>query len=553
MLKLEKFHAVMLCIVSLFIFSSCEKGGKGSSSTGNTFTYNFSSQPTTINVLSSTDLYATRIYEWTMEGLAFRDSDTYEWKPALATSWETSEDGLTFTFTLREGVKWHDGKPVTAEDVKFSFDALMDKENRYNTATKKPYLENIESCTILAPNKVQFKAKKKYFGNFNVVAGGIITVVPKHLYEKTGKEDEDKEQEKELNKNLVGTGPYKLVEWRKGNSIRLERNKDWWGNSVYPDKYKFDNVKIRFIKDSSVALQRLEKGDLDFLALSPEEYVKKTDGKKWGSEVFKVKTENLEPKSYGFIGWNLKNPLFENRDVRVALNKLIDREKMIEKFSYGLSLPATGPWYQQSEYADPTVKPIPFDPKDALKTLRAQGWKDTDGDQILDKMIDGKKVSFKFTLLNPNKEFNKYLTIFQEDAKKVGVHVDIKVVEWNTFISLLNERNFESVILAWGGGSVDNDPKQIWHSSSIANAGSNFVSYSNPRVDQLIDKARTELDKEKRIPMMREVYREIAHDAPYAFLFNAKYIFYGYRKNIKRPKDTYKYEIGYQQYWDVIE
>ena len=546
MLKLEKFHAVILCVASLFILSSCEEGKSGSAPKGKTFTYSFTSEPTTINALSSTDQYATYTQEWIMEGLALRNSDTYEWMPGLATSWEISEDGLTYTFTLREGVKWHDGKPFTAEDVKFSFDALMDKDNKYNTATKKPYLENIESCEILAPNKVQFKAKKKYFANFDVVAGGIIQVVPKHLYE-----NPDDEQKKKLNKTLVGTGPYVLKKWRKGNSMILERNENWWGNKVYPEMFKFDSVKIRFIKDGSVALQRLEKGDLDYLALTPEEYTKKTDGKKWGKEIFKVKTENLEPKSYGFIGWNLKNPMFQSRDVRIALNKLIDREKMIEKFTYGLSLPATGPWYQQSEYADPNVKPIPFDPKDALKTLRAQGWADTDGDQILDKVINGKKTPFRFTLLNPNKEFNKYLTIFQEDAKKVGVQVDIKVIEWNTFISLLNERNFEAVILAWGGGAIDRDPKQIWHSSSIANSGSNFISYRNARVDELIDNARTELDKAKRVEMMREVYREIAHDAPYAFLFNAKYIFYGYRDNVVRPKDTHKYELGYQRYWDM--
>tara|TARA_Y100000780_G_scaffold232553_1_gene266013 strand:+ start:128775 stop:130424 length:1650 start_codon:yes stop_codon:yes gene_type:complete len=544
MLKLEKFHVVTLCFISLLFFSSCEKEGNGSS-TANTFTYNFSSQPTTLNALSSTDNYATLVQEWVIEGLAYRDSDTYEWKPALATSWEISEDGLTFTFNLREGVKWHDGKPLTAEDIKFTFDALTDKDNKYNTATKKPYLENIESCTILAPNKIQFKAKKKYFGNFDVVAGGIIRVVPKHLYE-----NPSEDQEKELNKTLVGTGPYKFVKWRKGNSIHLEKNENWWGNEVYPEMYNFEKIRIRFIKDSSVALQRHEKGDIDYLPMSPEEFTKKTDGKKWGKEVFKVKYENSAPKNYGFIGWNLKNPLFKDREIRVALNKLVDRQKMIDKFTYGLSLPATGPWYRQSEYADPNVKPIMFDSKGALQLLRKNGWKDTDGDQILDKMIDGKKTPFKFTLLNPNKEFNKYLVIFQQDAKKVGIDVDIKVIEWNTFISLLNERNFDSVILAWSAGSVDMDPKQIWHSESIDNGGSNFISYSNPRVDELIEKARTELDKEKRIPMMQEVYREIAHDAPYVFLFNAQYGFYGHRKNVERPKDTFNYEVGIK-HWSL--
>jgi ABC-type transport system substrate-binding protein len=330
----------------------------------------------------------------------------------------------------------------------------------------------------------------------------------------------------------------------------LEKNKQWWGNTTYPKQHNFARIRMRFIKEGNIAIQRLEKGDLDFNSLTAEEYVKKTGGKKWGKSVKKVKYENSAPKGYGFIGWNLKNELFKSKEVRMALYHLVDRKKMIEKYDYGLRLPATGPWYQQSIYADPKVKPVAFDPKKALELLRKNGWKDTDGDQVLDKVIAGVKTPFRFTILEPNKEFTKYLVTFQQDAKKSGIDVQIKVVEWNTFITLLNERKFEAVRLGWSGGSVDYDPKQIWHSDSAKNKGSNFVSYENKKVDKLIDQARDTLEREKRIPILREAFKLIAEDVPYAFLFNSKFGFYGYSDRLERPGDTFKFGVG-MEYWKI--
>jgi ABC-type transport system substrate-binding protein len=546
-LKTKSLLGALLSLTLIFA-SSCNKDGgdkkvSKTSAAGGTFNFNLTQQPTTLNPLSSSDYYASQVQSNIIEGLAARNVDTYEWEPALATKWEVSEDGLVYTFTLREGVKWHDGKPFTAEDVKFSFDAIMHPKNKYSTAHSKPYFENIKDCKIVEPNKVQFTAKKKYFANFDVVAG--ISVVPKHLYE-----DPTKEQKKELNKTIVGTGPYTLGEWRRGKYIILNKNKAWWGSEIKKGEYNFAKVRMRFIKEGNIAIQRLEKGDLDYNSLTAEEYVKKTSGKKWGKSVKKVKYQNSAPKGYGFIAWNQKNDLFKKQEVRKALYHLIDREKMIEKYDYGLRLPATGPWYQQSIYADPSVKPIGFDPAKALELLRKNGWSDSDGDKVLDKKVNGKTVPFRFTILEPNKEFTKYLVTFQQDAKKAGIDVQIKVVEWNTFIKLLNERKFEAVRLGWSGGAVDYDPKQIWHSESANNKGSNFISYSNKKVDTLIDKARKTLEREKRIPILREVYREIAADVPYAFLFNSKFGFYGHSKRVEKPKDTFKFGVG-TDYWSL--
>ncbi|MBY0413123.1 MAG: peptide ABC transporter substrate-binding protein [Bdellovibrionales bacterium] len=511
---------------------------------GGEFKINLGQAPTTLNALSSSDAYASEVQSYIMEGLLTRNIDTREWEPALAKEWSISKDGKTFEFTLRDGVKWQDGKPLTIEDVKFSFDAIMDPKDTYKTAHLKPYFENIKSAEVVAPNKIKFTVGTPYFNNFTVVAG--LTIVPMHLYK-----NPSKEQEKILNKTLVGTGPYILKEFDRAKRIVLTANPNWWGRSAPQTKgmHNFQTITMRFIQDSTIGIRTIENGEIDYLGLNAEEYVKKTTGPKWGKTVQKIKTQNKSVGGYQFVGFNLTNPMFKSVKTREALVALFDRKKMIEKFLFNLSLPATGPLYLQSDYADPSVKPIDFDPKAALKKLNDDGWKDTDGDKILDKMIDGKKVNLSFTILEPLPDFVKYLTTFQEDAKKAGVDVQVKVVEWNAFIKLLDERKFEAVRLAWGGGDLDWDPKQIWHTESIANAGSNFVQYSNPKVDKLIDDARLIMDKKERVTKLREVYRTIAADVPYIFLFNGKFKFYSHTNRIAKEKETYVYGVAPEYWW----
>jgi peptide/nickel transport system substrate-binding protein/microcin C transport system substrate-binding protein len=534
------FAAIMLTLFSLTALAV----GNPSASVGGTFKYNLGQGPTTLNPLSSTDAYASSVQSYIVEGLADRNADTYEWQPVLASKWEISKDGMTYTFTIRDGVKWHDGKPLTVEDVKFSFDAIVHPENKYKTAHQKPYYENIKSADIIGKNKIKFVAKKKYFKNFDVVAG--LAILPKHIYE-----NPSKKQKKKLNKTLIGTGAYALGKYKRGKNLTLVRNKEWWGakDPKRAGENNFSKILMRFVKDGTVAIQRLQKGDLDFNSLSVEEYKKKTNGPKWGKSVFKVKTQNKAPTGYGFIGWNLTNDLFKSKNVRVALYHLLDREKMIKKFRFGMSLPATGPIYRQSIYANSDIKPILYNPKKALKMFRADGWSDSDKDGILDKVVNGKKMKMSFTILEPNKEFVKYLTIYKEDARKAGVDINIQFVEWSTFIKKLDERSFQAVRLAWSGGSIDWDPKQVWHSASAGAAGSNFISYKNPKVDKLIDEARVTLDQKKRIKILKNVYKIIADDVPYAFFFNEKYKFYGHTKRMSREKDTYKFQVGLNYWW----
>ena len=537
------FTTILLLLWSPFGFLSAQEGSPKAVA-GGTFNFNLGNAPKTLNPLSSTDAYASMVNAYMEEGLAVRNMDTYEWEPWLATSWKISSDGKTFTFKLRKGVLWHDGKELTAKDVKFTFDALTDPQNRYKTAHVKPYYEGISEAKVLDTYKVQFKARNQYFGNFNVLAG--LGVLPEHIYKDTSKKNIRK-----LKKETWGSGPYKFKRFRRGKYIELVANPDWWGRKVPALKglYNYEKIRFRFIQEQEMAMRRLERGELDFLGLREEDFFKKAKGAKWGKSVFKVRFDNKSGKGYAFIGFNLNHKIFKNKNIRKALYHLLNREKMIEKFLYGNALPATGPWYRQSVYANPEVTPIAYDPAMAKSILKKEGWVDSDGDKILDKVIEGKKTPLSFTILEPREEFLKYLTMFKEDAKKAGVRILIKRIDWSSFLKLIDEKKFEAVRLAWSGGAIDMDPKQIWHSSSAVAGGSNFVSYKNKEVDRLIDEGRRIYDKDKRAKAFREVYRLIAQDIPYIFFFNSKSGFYAHAKRIKRIKDTYNYGIGYDSHW----
>lgn len=533
--------AVMARLFSLsllILLVACQPSSK---KRGNSITYNIGGEPTTLSPLSASDGYTSNIHSYVFESLLDRDIDSYDWKPALATEWKISDDKRVFEFKLREGVKWHDGKEFTAEDVKYSYDVMFTDD--WKAVQIRPYYESIQKVEILDKYRIRFTVSDDYFMNFDVCAG--ISVIPKHFYS-------NKENKKEFGRKLVGTGPYLLSKYDKGQKLILVQNPDWWGRSVESEKnsHLIKKINLRMVMEENVSLELLKKGDLDFQGLRPEGYVKKTVGEIWDKKITKVKTENKTPKGYSFIAMNLKHPILKDREVRKALSMLFNRPLMQNKFEYNLSEFATGPVYVQSDYASQNVKSIDFNPNEALKILNNAGWKDTDKDGRLDKVINGKKTPLSITILEPSMDVMRYLTIFKEDASKVGVEINLKNIEWNSFVKLLDERNFEAVRLAWSGGSVDWDPKQVWHSSSIAGAGSNFISYSNPEVDRLIDESRKLYDKDERVKRLKRVHEIISADYPYIWWFNQKYTLYGHTKRVQKPKETFTYGIG-QQYWTV--
>lgn len=524
----------LFVIISLFMCAQTAFAQK----VGGSFSLRIGADPTNLHPIMATDTYSQNIHRYVFDSLMTTNEDTYELEPSLAEKMEISKDGLEFTFTLRDGAQFHDGTPVTVEDVKFSFDAIFISD--FKAAHLIPYYENIAGAEILDTKRIKFKAKKKYFQNDRVLAE--LSIIPKKAYGNP---------KKKMNKTIMGSGPYKFATWDRGKRIVLKRNANWWGWNVptFKGQYNFDQIIFRIVKEDSVAFEMLKKGDLDFLELTAEQYVLKAVGPEWGKKILKIKAENKSPKGYGYVAWNLRQDLFKDKNIRKGLAMLINRPLMNEKFRYNMSLLQTGPIYVTSDYADQSVKPVPFDPKQALEIFKAAGWEDKDKNGVLEKEFGGKKREFRFTLMTAAEDTMKYLTMIKEEAKKVGVDVELKLLEWNSFMKLIDEGKFDGMALGWGGGSVDPDPKQIWHSASATKGGSNFIGYSNSQVDKLIDEARETMDKKKRIEILKKVFRLVADDAPYAWLFSNKFVLYAHNSRVKKPKDTFTYAVGFNHWW----
>lgn len=458
-------------------------------------------EPDTLNPLLAVDAYSSNVNGDIYDTLVERDRDTLEYKPKMASRWEVSADNKVFTFYIRPGIVWEDGQPFTAHDVVFSFNAIMDK--RVMAPHLKVYYQDIAEVKAIDDLTVQFVFAKVYYKALTFA--GEIQLLPRHVWEK----ELDHMAESRYSRAPVGLGPYKFKEWQTGKKIILERNEKYWGR-----KPEIKTVEYRIIHDDKIALQLLKKGDLDFFGLSTLQWARLT-----GSDAFNARFQKIKYPSagYSYIGWNTTRQPFTDVRVRTAMTMMVDRLKISQKLYFGLAEPITGPFAPFSKQYNSEVKLLPYDPAAAVKLLNDAGWKDSDGDGVLDK--DGKKFEFEFFIPSGSPS-EKIAVIFKEDLRKIGVIMTISTMEWAAFLEKINKKDFTATSLGWSA-SIDSDPYQVWHSSQAkSEGGSNFVSFMNDKADKLMDQARITFEEEARNRYFHEIHRLIADEQPYTFLFN---------------------------------
>jgi peptide/nickel transport system substrate-binding protein/microcin C transport system substrate-binding protein len=505
----------------------------------------FGVQPHTLHPLNATDVYGNQILSLIYEELASLDIDQLEHAPELAESWEISPDNKVFTFHLDPRAKWQDGRPVTAEDVKFSFDVLFHDKLKYR-AKWMSYYGNVEKAEAVDAHTVRFTVKTDHFHNFINLAG--LRIVPKHAF--TG----DDPNETPIAHEPMGSGPYRFQEWNKGSSITLKRDPDYWGAKL-PQNVGRNNQELlifKVIPTDKVALEALKKGDLDFMSLTPEQWLKETPapdfGEKLGSgaHLVKLDVQNMAPRSYSYVGWNPESPLFGDKRVRRAMSHLFDRDEIIGKFFYGLRDKAVGPFEVNSRYSSPNVQPIEFSVPKAIALLQAAGWRDTDDDQILDK--NGRPFKFSIMLADASEVGLKVLTLTKENMKKAGVEMDIKPVDWTSLLQLIDEMKYDAVMLGWSRGQFP-DPKPLWHSEHAKAGGLNLVHYKNAEVDRLIEEGIKSIPDEERVKLFRRAHELIYEDQPYTFLVESSHNLIGFQGKFQMVKPWYNYDIGTSYWW----
>jgi peptide/nickel transport system substrate-binding protein len=461
-----------------------------------------SAEPSTLNPITSTDAYSANIDGYIYESLLKRDEKSLELVPVLAERWEISSNHLMYTFHLKKNIKWSDGHPFTAADITFSFDRIRDP--KVDSAHLRSYYQDIEKIEVLDDYTVRFHYRIPYFRALDFCGG--MPIVPAHLF----KAGEDFNQHS-IGRNPVGTGPYKLLHWQTGKEIALVRNEDYWGA-----KPGIVRIIFKIITDSTVALQVLKQGGLDEMSLSPIQWEKQTETKRFEENFRKL---SYYVPSYNYIGWNSNRPVFSDKRVRQAMTMLVDRELILKKILFGLATIVTGPFYVNSPEYDKDIKPYPYDPKAALARFREAGWDYPPGEEGLHK--DGKPFEFEFLLPAGSKLGEQLATMLQENLKEIGIRMSIRKLEWAVFIQRIEEHNFDACTMGWALG-WETDPYQIWHSSQAVDKGSNFVGFRDAEADKLIEDARREFDPEKRRRMYYRL-QEIIHDEqPYTFLFTSK-------------------------------
>jgi len=521
--------ALTLGLSSLLILGvACKKSGS-SMSIDNSFREEITADIPGLNFMAENEANQTIILGNIYESLLDRDLETYDFIPNLAKSWEVSADGMAFTFELDEKAQWFDGTPVTSADVAFTLDAMLG--DKLNSGVNKAVYGSLDPVVeIIDDKKFIIKAKTRHFKNLDLAVS--FWILPKHLLE------EDDLKKGKLVTATFGSGPYMLEEWKTGDRITLKKNPKYWGMHLKQNVGAFNfNQKIyKIVREPKIGIELLKQGFFSLYVFNAERWERESNHERIQANYDTYMYTNKAPKGYNYIGWNSANPLFSNKNVRLALSHLLNRPFIIEKFFYNHSIPAVSPISSLSDYGPKDLEPIAYDPNKAVEMLKKEGWVDSNKDGILDR--NGKK--FEFTLMFANPDAEKYLTVYKEDLAKVGITANIQKVDWTTFIKLLDDRKYEACILGWTA-NVDPDLFQIWHSSSTENQGSNFVGYKNKKVDELIVKAQGEFDRAKRIALNQEVARQIAADAPYTFFLENPKNFVAARKGIKRPKDYLNY------------
>ncbi|MGH7929008.1 MAG: peptide-binding protein [Candidatus Binatia bacterium] len=494
------------------------------------------SDPEQLNPLTSSDAAASSILQYILQSLLTRDPRTLELKPLIAAARPTiSEDKLTYTFKIRRDVHFQDGRPLTGEDVLFSIKAI--KCPLVNAPFLRVYFNSVTDARLIDEFTVRFTITEPYFLNESVLGG--IDVLPRHYYDPENLlkdvsvpdlakpvdqlPDKVKKFADDFNKNYsrspMGSGPYKFGSWKTGREIELLRDANYWGYGKEGiDQPFLDRHKYRIINNMDAALVTLKSGSLDEMGLTPIQHVRGTS-----SERFRRDFEKFEyfAPNYSYIGWNNDHPIFGDKQVRKAMTHFTNRRQMVKSILFGLGEVVEGPIYFFRPEYDKSLPSYPFDPQKGLELLRKAGWRDSDGDGILDKVIGGRKVPFRFELkINSGNTTRKSVAlILQDELRKHGIDASVREIDWTIFLGDVKAHQFDAIILGWSMPVGEPDEYQVWHSSQAANQGSNHISYKNARVDQILERYRREFDAQKRIELYREFQQILSDEQPYTFLF----------------------------------
>ena len=464
--------------------------------------------------------------------------------------WQTSVDGVLDKVVLRDDLVWSDGVPITAHDVAFSYQLIMDQ--RVPVPAVRSGTDQLRGVHAYDDRTLVFFHREPLATNvWNV----NFPTLPRHVYGKTWEADptlKDSVAHVALEAKPVCGGPYEIVKRIRGQEILLRARQSWHtvGGKRVRDLPFFNEIRFRILEDPNTALLALKKGEIEEMALTPEQWTTQTNG----DDFYARNTKATAPEWVSFhFNWNTKSPFFSDRRVRRAMSHAFDHERMLETTCHGLYTPATGVFHPTAWMA--TKKPLePYrqDLDRAEALLDEAGWSDRDNDGIRDREIDGRSVPFEFTILCGQQPMAQEIcTLLQQSLERIGVRANVRPTEFTVLQQQMLEKKFDAAFGGWGAGADPDTSSNIWATGE----GRNFGSYSNPEVDRLFVEGRTEVDRVKRAEKYARIQEILYEDQPYTWLY-WRNSFHGFSKDVRgyvfSPRGPFHYSPGFGSLWTPV-
>lgn len=418
--------------------------------------------------------------------------------PGLASSWDISEDGKLYRFEIDDKATFSDGTPVRASDVIFTLKKIVDPASEAVQIAGSFELLDLSRTRAVDDKTVEVAFREPLA--MQLIRFNDVYVVPEHIYGKGN-------FVKDHNQRVVGSGPYTLTRYVPGREVVVERRRDYWGQRPH-----IQTVVFKIINDHSTAFHALKRGEIHETVIASDMWLRERNNPELAKT---IEFQRFYSLNYNYIAWNMRNPLLTDKRVRRALSMCIPVENVINELFHGTARAMSGPFTPDEWAYNPTVPVIRYDPDGARQLLAAAGWIDANRDGVLEK--NGKPFHINLLQMTGSSTGRQFTQMVQSELKKVGVQVELTMMDGASAIQRILAGNYQAAYLSWDL-DPDPDPYALFHSSQIPPRGQNFVFYSNPVADQLIDQGRRELDQSKRKEIYWKLHEVMADDQPYTWV-----------------------------------
>ncbi len=543
---------IFVLLLGLFLFESCihERGDD------NYVIQHISAWPDGLHPFNSNSSIRSFVFQYTQKTLIKLDHESLEYIPFLVESMpEISEDGLRYTYIIKDGIKWDDGTPFTAKDVDFSVKTMLCPLTN-NTQIRSNYSTVIKSIALNEENPLKFTmvAHKKHVSNKTIFSElymqqkslmdpedilGIISyenIFDEKFDEKYVTDDlseyfinYNSDDNSFVPEKLVGLGPYQVTTMETDEYIILSRKINWWGNndsSVYNKNYP-EKIIFKIIKEDAAVYLSLKSNKIDVSTSIGTKSFQKLREREYFNENYE--SDYVDRYVYNYLGLNCKpdgiehKKFFVDKNVRRAIAYTVPVDQIIEVILDGKAIRQAAQISQLKKTYNHTLDIIPLDIEMATKLLDEAGWIDTDGDNIRDKVVDGEKLQMSFNLSYMSSPITKEIVLMMKESMyKAGIEANPNPMDFTLFYKNAQDHKFDAMLGGWGGSASYSNPMQLWHTSSWVSKGSNFCGFGDAESDDLIEEANTSLDYAKHKEALWKLQAKIYEEQPYVFLFSSK-------------------------------